>query len=394
MTKILLVGDGNSPFMKDYAFWLKKTANYEIDVFSYTHMGMETEYPYDKILDNNYKKYSSIYKIKKIGFLFIPFLTNFALLKALKQNNAKYDIIHFQWITPQAVLNSDRYKKYTKYIVATFWGDEPNNFKLLTSSNLYNRLLFKFIKNSDCVLGANASKFFCETLFKQLQPNFQWALLGSTPMDHLHNELTTKSREDAKNEFGISTDKITIAICYSGKSLHQQVRIINQIKSSPYYNVFKDKIQLLVPMTYGCGIDYCKKIESMLIDLGIDYKIYYDTYWSNEKVATFRLTADIMLQLAQSDAASNSIREFLCAGSVMMAGGWLRYDVFKDEGFKFIQIDNFDDFDKELYTVIENFSQYHSEYVNLDIEKIKKYTWKANIQNWIDAHNNLLERDI
>ena len=76
-------------------------------------------------------------------------------------------------------------------------------------------------------------------------------------------------------------------------------------------------------MSYDSDINYANSIRSLLIKSGFDFKLFQGTYWSDNDVACFRQSTDIVLQLSSSDAASSSIMEFLLAGVVMISGNWL-----------------------------------------------------------------------
>jgi hypothetical protein len=387
--KVLLVGDGNSPFMYYYAYWLANKVGYIVDVFSTSIVRPQNNSYYNQIIIGKYNNGAKICTIKHFGFLIRPFLINYTLRKELSKRKGYYDIVHFHHITANDVLKSSKYHQFSNKICATFWGGELINQKLLLSETLYNNKLKEFLGNIDCTIGIYSKTITTNVIHTKLIKNYP-ASFGSTPMEKLYNSMNNYSRTKAKADFNISTKKITVAICYSGKNIHRQIEILEHLRSSPYLNVYKDRIELLAPMTYGCSMDYCEQVNQLLLHIPISSKIYYGEFWSDEQIAIFRMTADILLQLSDFDAASNSINEFLHAGTIMISGRWLDYDVFKNRGFSFIQIDTFEAFDSALYQIIMNYSSCVEKYSNPNIDGMKQYFWSEKICDWIDAYEKIL----
>ena len=199
--KVLLVGAATSPFLINFAIWLKKTnPDIIVHIFHKEPLKKEKkEYPYDKVLLNKFHSRSFWCRIKFIGFLIQPFLMNYALRKQLKKTKSQYDIIHFNRVFSSVVLTPSYYKKHCKKTVVTFWGSEPESQKILFSNSIYRKYLLIFLNQVDAIVGSSKNQYYSSELFPYLSSKYHWAKFGSAPMEYLKDCLQKNLRERLSN---------------------------------------------------------------------------------------------------------------------------------------------------------------------------------------------------
>lgn len=376
-----MVGNAHDIFVYNMVKWLKKSMDVDVDVFEF--------YPNNKQgFGNEY--YNTVGSAKSVGIPYIhrfinPFIGSSCFKNFLKGRH--YDIIHCHWIVPPIVLTNNL-KNYCKKLVITFWGGEFDRQKLLESKKIYLRCLYKFVRNVDCVV--NDREYF-EILLKELPSYlgcFRPGTLGSGPLEILYELMEKESKQESKKALGIPLDKITVQIGYSGKVIHQHLKIIDELKTHPWY---REKIHLMAPMTRGAGNAYMNKVEEKLKSSGFSYSLIKGRFLSDIEIARLRNATDITLQLSTSDGFSRSIVESFCGKTVVIYGSWLDYSYYmKSKGFKGVSVDSIKDGVDKIDSIISDFSLYKN-MTSTNCENGKHQAiWSECIKDWVDAYNELL----
>ena len=384
--RILLVGDANSIFFVHYVNALKKAMDVEVHVYSpFPSTGDYSSYPYDYVYFDDYelKKYS---RIRFVSWLYNPYLMRIRFAKFLKKNGIKYDIIHFKWIIPAWVICSKSFRQYADKICLTIWGGELEYQQLLRSHRYYLSKLGKFIKSADVVVGPMANQTFFE-MFPYAKPISRNAIYGSTIIDKL--SLMTETKGDCKAVLGIATDKITVALGYSGKTLHNHDKILKEIVNRDGFKDIVGKLHFIFPMSRSFDAAYCDGLEDVLKQNGCSYTMI-KSYMSDDDVACLRKATDVLFQLSDFDNLSGSILESLCANTLLISGDWFpSYHVLKEAGFKYLEVQNREEAVDCLYKVIGNFD-YYRDFVknNKDIAALKQ-SWPECIKEWIGVYKEL-----
>jgi len=386
--KLLLVGQADSIFFEHYTKALKrKDQSIQIDVFSVDAINGKYDLSAcDSVVINTWGK-SIFRKVRYVRILLAPFCTRVSLHKYLKSQNKQYDVIHFKWLIPGVVLCPKLYLRYTKHIVATFWGQEADAHKLLYSSALYKRILISFLDYASGQIGSGNSK-----LVIQNRSKFYYGIYASSVLEHLHRLREKETKNSCKEEVGVSKHKISIAIGYSGKSLHRHAEILIALLDNEEFRKHLDKFCIVLQMNYGCSEVYAERIENLIKGFGIEYVLIRPSKLSDLEIAKLRIATDIMIQLSTSDGRSSSIIEALVAGTIMISGSWLPYAEFKEMGAHFYELDCIDDTLPELVLRLSDNFETESKKCQANIDVIPSPTWDSVITNWIDAYRAIMAK--
>ena len=384
--RVLLVGDANSIFFVHYADALKKAMDVEIHVYSpFPNKQDYQSYPYDYVYFDDYlqKKYSDI---RFVSWFYEPYVERARFGRFLKKNGIKYDIIHFQWIMPAWVVCPKAYRKYADKICITLWGGELEHLQLLRSHQYYLTKLGKLMKSSDSVIGTMANQGFFDR-FPFAKPISRYGIYGSSIIEKLSQ--MSETRDDCKQQMGISADKITVVLGYSGKMLHNHDKILNDIVKHKGFKDVVDKLHFIFPMSRNFGASYCDDLEAVLKLNGCSYSMIKG-YMSDDAVACLRKATDVMFQLSDFDGLSNSIKECLCANSVLISGDWFpTYHVLKDAGFKYLEVHSREEAVDIFYKVIENQQYYYDLVKDNKNLATQQYSWTECIKNWVKVYKEL-----
>lgn len=383
MKKLLIVASADTIFITNYVRALKLEMDVEVHVYSpFPPVGNYTSYPYDYVyFEDNIVFRSRL--LNKVSFLLTPFVFRKRLSSFLKQHNCCYDYIHFHRILPSWVLRIDEYKRYAEKVILTFWGGEIDVEHILFSKTLYMKKLDKLVKSSDAVANPFSDKRYFDYFPILRQKGFE-AVYGSSIIDCI-NKLQILP-EDAKSRLSIASESITVMIGYSGKRIHNHIPIIESIFANPNYCKIKDRLHLIISMTRGGSEDYIREIISILNEGEVKYTIISGGYSSDEDVAILRRATDFVFQLSDFDGVSSSIKECLCAGSIVITGNWLPYNMLKSQGFVYPEVSGIDEGIEVFYELLNRYPSCKDDYSCNRLLGNDKFSWNACIKDWVDLY--------
>jgi len=96
----------------------------------------------------------------------------------------------------------------------------------------------------------------------------------------------------------------------------------------------RDRVFLVVPMTMGGDAAYIGEVKAACVASGLEHRVITGLM-SDEELARLRCATDIMVQIQPTDQLSGAMQEHLFAGSLVITGAWLPYDVFREAGVRF-----------------------------------------------------------
>lgn len=371
---ILLVANGNHQFITNYTKWLSKQQEnkFQVDILSLTPIKEINKKYYNRTFNINknifinlvYKiegnrRYYRLYQYKKV-FKSLPY----------------YDIIHFHFISVDSYFLVRHVKKYTKSkIILSIWGSDMYRIKPENED-----MFFQTCKKADHITFTNqkAIEFF-QSKYHWQKNNLRLCRFGLAPLENLKELKAT--RTEYKIQLNWKLEKLAITIGYNLSRFQQHLEILQQFEDKAII-ALKDKIQLVLPMTYGGVPEYKKQLLARLNDLPFKYFVY-DTFLSDEKVAQIRKASDIMIQLQETDQFSGSMQEYLFACNVVVTGSWLPYKTIKDHGARFIEIDKINELVHVLPNIINNYKKYEIQTENNSKAILELSSWEKNIKDWI-----------
>ena len=372
---------------KEIVFFLKNTLNIEIHIFSFDPiLGNYNLSSCDKTFYNNWDK-SLFNKIKGVRTIIHPFYNSLSLLLFLSRNKNMYDVIHFKWLRSIIVLSYLFIQKYSLKTIATFWGGEFESQKILYSKGLYRVFLKKFLNKVDVITYGTTEGFVELTNFGLGEKKLKKTIYGSDILKEIQNLLSVSSKKKCKSNLGIESNKTTITIGYSGKQIHQHLKVINALIHNNHFMKIKNSFVFIIPFTYGGNELYMSQIKDELTKNDLNYLII-NTKCNEKEIAEIRIASDIMVQATLFDGRSSSIIEFLLAGSIMISGDWLPYKLFKEKLIHFYEVEKFDriNFPKLVISVHKNIHMELEKSANNSQKWGFNETWERTIDKWISLY--------
>ena len=180
------------------------------------------------------------------------------------------------------------------------------------------------------VINVGAMKSDFKSLFPQFSDKFVSVSYGLTQVELLRDLLEEKVEKDTSFLKAEAQGKIIITIGYSGRAWHQHFYAIDAINKLP--EEVKSKLFLLLPMTYSNNdFHYNYYLNEKIKETGIPFQIL-NQHLPLLQNLSLRIITDIVINCQVNDANSASIQEHLMAGSVLVAGDWLPYKMYRKYG--------------------------------------------------------------
>lgn len=386
--KLLLIGDANSIFFVEYVKALKKMMDITVCVYSpEPNRKLYSEYPYDEVYFDDYKQ--SKWMNNKVYRVFIaPFILWNHFLRFLKKSQTRYDAIHLHWLLPSWTIHPKDFHKYTNNLLTTFWGGELESMQLLHSHRLYLNRLNKLLNETDYCMDSSSEEDSIYDKYPQIKAKSYFGIFGSSIIECLSKMPDTV--EEAKSSYKIDKNKITVLLGYSGKSIHRHCELLNLIKENAAFETYKERIHFILPMTRGASDDYINKVEAETVKTGCTYTIIKNAYQTDKDVATLRLATDIAFQVTDFDGLSNSIKEILCAGTILISGNWYpNYEILKTDGFHFYEINSIEESVEKFYKILPSLEDCKAEFQQNKYIGKQKYSWIECIKPWANLYKDI-----
>lgn len=376
--KILLVGDGNHQFIVNLAKQLKNNKKkLIIGVISHTDVSKNNSIYYDVIISpHNLKLYGRLFsKIKYIRSLIkrIYYFTK-------RDTIISFDIINFHYLTSDSfAIRSHVIRKFKGKIIYSIWGSDM--YKIRGNQIAWFK---KNIVKADSITFTNEKSIeYFEKTFNLQKLDLQLCRFGLAPLENL--KKLSLSKANCKEDLKWAPEKFAVTVGYNLAPGQQHLKILEQFKDEEILK-YKDKIQIILPVTYGGSQSYKNEIIEKLENLPFDYKIY-DQFLDDDLIAKIRKATDIMIQLQKTDQFSGSMQEHLYSRNVVITGKWLPYQSLKDEGAWFLDLNELEEIKTTLPMIIENFAEYESLTTNCPSAISNLSSWENNIKSWTKLYN-------
>lgn len=301
-------------------------------------------------------------KIPKIG-TFVYFRRLRAMFAEILDD---YSVVHFQFgfgflhVLTRVLLNF----KGTK--VLTFWGSDV--YRISASAQQKNRA---FYQSMDFFTFANPDmkkKFYQAT---KIQPKKDLDIRFGLDL------LDLKLKDP---DFKRSEDQLTLYLGTNGSKGQQHLKLIDALKTLP--DAILNRLTFIVPFNYGVDSpEYQQEVQKQMQTLTTNFRLITD-YYQGPELITFRKNCDLLIQTQVTDAFSGAMQEHLFFGSVLITGAWLPYQLMKDSGVYFHQVNDFSEISAVVTQCVQQIRQERLKGIHNDQGLYQLSSWEANLHKW------------
>ncbi|NYI50814.1 glycosyltransferase family protein [Macellibacteroides fermentans] len=321
--KILIVGDFSSIHLYNYSKNVLCDCHAEI-------WGFNIAGPIDSIRPHFLDAYKQLriniqggIKLNEGKFVYIK--KTYQVLSSM----GKFDICHLHFVShyicPTIYLLR---KNYTK-ISISFWGSD------LYRANIIVRSLYRpLIKKSSSIsfitkdMLSYFKKYFSKKSILKKCYILDFGNLFFKSIDIIKQSNDIQQYYDVLQ---LDCKKITITVGYCWRKEMRQYEALELIL--PVLN--KNIVQIAIP-AYGISEYEKLKLNDLLSSYDIKY-IIYDYFMGEDEIPVLRRLTDIFIHPQTTDALSNAMIEHIYAGSVVLNGKWLNYQILDDNEVHYIK---------------------------------------------------------
>jgi hypothetical protein len=310
--------------------------------------------------------------IPKVRGLLISLFRNKLILK-LSKNYTIIDVNFFSDIYDDLI---PVFKEKNKIVKITIWGSD---FYRVDAHRI--EVQRKLYKNVDCIQVASQRMLEdFSTKYPEQKLKITKAHFGNNMFDSIENQLLKNDLLKCKKGFGLPTDK-TIIVCATNGSEGQQHELLLE-SINKLSDEIKNELFIILPMTYGGGSEYQNKINCLIKQINIPYKLL-SSHLSVRDLSKLRIITDIIITIQKSDAFSAAIQEHIFAGSFLIAGDWLPYDIFEERGIFYTKT--------SLNNLTISISEAHNKMESFKISCRKNKELIENLSSWNNSVNDWIE---
>jgi hypothetical protein len=296
----------------------------------------------------------------------------------------KFDLINIHYLEGDTISLLE-FVPQNKKIMISLWGSDVYRSPEKKKSNQ----LLSLDKADVITLHSDEMKsFFINKFGEKYLNKIKKVLFGiSESTINLIKEIKDKSYYDLPQLNEIKSDKIVIRIGYNADPGQQHNDVLDTLAKLD--SKFKDKLHLILQLTYGGNLNYINDVTEKIKQTGIEYTLFTN-YLSDIQVLEVTKRTDIYLNLRTTDSLNNAMIESFLFDKFVICGSWLPYNILHEINIKFITVNAI----SEIISTIEDFMKNREVFSKSDIknsQKIEKLVSNKNTgYNWLEIYRSLL----
>ena len=379
--KYLIISDAASMHVFNFCKNMLSGRNYEIYVLRHSIMDIPKQYE-EYYKENNITVFSPGRKNDGKGKLATikRLIRKFIFLVKL----GEVDVCHIHYAHRSSCELYKIFKRNFKKLIISFWGTDilcPPEKEFVAQKQCvpYADLITVTVENSKDVFRRKFGTKYDNIL--------TFGRFAGGGIQGIHDIAPKTTVAECRKEFNIPNGKLCVVCGYNADPSQHQDVICNEI--SLMSKEIKNKLHLIIPLQYGVISEkYVEDVKLAAEKCGCTYEIL-EEYVPFERNSVMCLATDIYLNLRDSDAFSNAMKEQMYSGSVMIQGSWLRYKELDDCNASVVKIDSL----SELHTALENLARktkikeqielFDPIYNIFSIESVRE-NWDENLKKILD----------
>jgi hypothetical protein len=256
-------------------------------------------------------------------------LSRLLLTQILITLSLKYDLVDIHFFSNDYDELINELKQRGKIIKITLWGSDF--YRVDETRREQQR---KSYLQADIIqIASSQMQNDFLMVYPECADKIRLARFGNIQFKIITELLQKANSEQYKIEMGLPTDKIMLTCGTNGSTGQQHLSILESIEQLA--DEAKERLFLLVPMTYGGNKDYVETVRQKLISLCLPYKLFASPIPILE-ICKLRIISDIAITIQITDALSAAILEHIYSGNILIAGKWLPYQNLSEAGIFYL----------------------------------------------------------
>lgn len=293
---------------------------------------------------------------------------------------ARYDVVHVHYLDPSLFTWWPILRALGRRLVVTLWGSD-----LLRCTRADLPLLQVMLASVDevtvtspAMLPVLSDRIGYRVLARSRVIRFG---LDAVELMHIH----ALDRIKAKERIGLHSERFSVLIGHSASEGQQHVAVLAELSRT---GVLHDStIEFVVHLAYG-DPSYRDHLVETIRAAG--WPVHVDSrFRTNEELASFRSAFDLFINVLITDQFSGSMCEHLMAGTRVIAGSWLDYDLLEAHGAILHRVDSVSDVPAAVRSAQRSGRPEDHEVLANRNAAFQLTSWTANLARWTDFYSEL-----
>ena len=301
--------------------------------------------------------------------------------RAMERLAENYSIIDIHFFSPIYDRLIPVLRRRSKKIKITIWGSDL--YRVDSKRREEQRIIYHMVD----IIQIETMQIVADFLkyFPEFENKVRLAHFGIIQLEIIAKLLIKRDQTFYQRELKLPKDKIIVTCGTNGNEAHQHLKILESIDKLPAE--LKEKLFLIIPMTYGGSKAYIARVREKAESLGLRYKLT-TSYLSLEDLCKYRIISDIIITIQVSDALASAIQEHIYTGDILIAGNWLPYGVFDDYGVFYLKT-SIESLSDTIASTAENIDSLIDRCSGNDEQISQLSAWDNVINGWTDIYNEI-----
>lgn len=263
-----------------------------------------------------------------------------------------YDVAHLHFVARDHHSFAAMFRSLSNRLIVSVWGSDY--YRATAEQKSLNQAL---LDTADIVTFSNDTTMSDYSREFPPRPHARHVVrrFGLEVLNDLRS-IAGRSRHECRKDLSLPADSLIVACGTNGSSGQQHLKILNEI--SFILEKLPKNIFFLLPMTYGSDDQYASEVEVFMEDRSIPGRILKG-FLPSQKLASMRRASDILIQLQTTDQFSGAMQEHLFAGSMVITGEWLPYNLLEESGIHWHRVQHVDELSNVLPDIVDRVEAHH-----------------------------------
>ncbi len=319
-----------------------------------------------------------VHSIPKVRGVLLRLFRTSCIIKISK----RFDLIDVHYYSTFYDSIIPKLKEQGKKIKVTVWGSDF--FRVDAKRREEQRRIYNTVERIQFGTPQVSTEFL--KVFPECKSKIEIGHFGNNKLTSIDKQLSDSAIKKCKKQFNIQENKIVLTCGTNASEGHRHLLLLDEIANlAP---ATKSKFFIVLPMNYGGTPEYISKVEEKVRSIGVPYLLLTD-FLSNDEFAKIVVISDIILTIQITDSFSAAIQEYLYAGNYLLAGNWLPYDIFTENGIDYRRI-TLSSIKEGIEETITNFIQIKSKNAGNRAKIHNLSAWDSVINKWIIIYKKML----
>jgi glycosyltransferase involved in cell wall biosynthesis len=293
-----------------------------------------------------------------------------------------YDLYHWHSFVP-ARLPALRFFPRTCKVIISLWGSDllrtagVGAYRIqLQACRRATRIIVNSLEMREVFLAKFGREFFDKV---------RLARIGGDLFDRI--DAVRGDRDSFLRRHQLPLDKVLVCVGNNASPSNRHLDVLRAIARLEARH--RDRLVVVLPMTYAAKEAYTNELQRAIKDMAVDVRML-ERPLTDDDIARFRISTDIMIAVPTSDMLSASMCEAVYAGGVLLTGAWLLYGWLRRRGIHYHEVADLAGITDKLAAILDNFEEEKRKSAATADRVRDLKAWDRVVADWVEIYDELL----